>query len=215
MRYARDVAVTVLVLAVLGAAAGVLWSFLAPRPPYVVTDRGPLLADPSTQALIAADGWFALVTGVLGLVCGAVGYRLSHRTHPAVMPLALTAGGLLASYLALWVGGAVNIGAVTVAAAGVQVPVVPGPLRLTAHGVVVAWPLFAVGLCFALEGIAGYRDSPLRRPFGGHDPFGPPEPPPEPPLGPPPGSPPGPPSGPPSEPPSESPSEPPPGPKAP
>ncbi|WP_203876795.1 hypothetical protein [Planobispora takensis] len=196
VRYARDAAVTVLVLAVLGAAAGVLWSLLAPRPPYVVTDRGPLLADPSTQALIAADGWFALVTGVLGLACGAVGHRLSRRTHPAVMPLALTAGGLLAACLALWVGGAVSIGAVTVAAAGVQVPVVPGPLRLTAQGVLVAWPLFAVGLCFALEGIAGYRDSPLRRPFGGHDHFGPPS-------QPPPGPPSQPPSGPPSAPPRE------------
>ncbi|WP_344744424.1 hypothetical protein [Streptosporangium vulgare] len=73
----RDFVITVLVLAVAGVVAGILWSLAAPRPPYVATSDGPLLADPSTQALIAADGWFAVITGVLGLLCGAVGYSVS------------------------------------------------------------------------------------------------------------------------------------------
>jgi hypothetical protein len=173
LRYARDFAVTVLALGLLGAAAGVLWSLLAPRAPYIVTEEGPLLADPSTQALIAADGWFAVVTGVLGLVCGAAGYALSRRGRPLAVLLGLAVGGLLGGYLTLKVGGVVNLGAVTVTASGPAMPLVPGPLRLTAKGVIMAWPLLAAGLFFALEGIAGYRDSPLRRPFGGADPYGP------------------------------------------
>ncbi|MER5318949.1 hypothetical protein [Streptosporangium roseum] len=173
MRHARDFAVTVLVLGLLGGAAGVLWSFLAPRPPYVMTKQGPLLADPSTQALIAADGWFAVVTGVLGLVCGAVGYSLSRRGRPIAVVLGLAAGGLLGAYLTLVVGRAVNLGAQSVTAAGPAMTLTPGPLGLTAQGVMCAWPLLAVGLFFALEGVAGYRDSPLRRPFGGQDPYGP------------------------------------------
>ncbi|MFF5204576.1 hypothetical protein [Streptosporangium sp. NPDC000396] len=169
----RDFAVTVLVLGLSGAAAGLLWSFLAPRPPYVMSRQGPLLADPSTQALIAADGWFAVITGVLGLVCGAVGYGLSRRGRPLAVLLGLAGGGMLGGYLTLVVGQAVNLGEVSVAASGQGLSLVPGPLDLTAQGVLYAWPTLAVGLFFALEGIAGYRDSPLRRPFGGQDPYGP------------------------------------------
>ncbi|MFJ2029389.1 hypothetical protein [Streptosporangium sp. NPDC087985] len=173
MRHARDFVVTVLVLGLLGMGAGVLWSVLAPRPPYVMTGQGPLLADPSTQALIAADGWFAVVTGALGLACGALGYSLSRRGRPVAVVLGLAVGGLLGGLLTLAVGQAVNLGAESVTAAGTAVSLVPGPLGVTARGVMCAWPLLAVGVFFALEGIAGYRDSPLRRPFGGQDPYGP------------------------------------------
>ncbi|MDP9845084.1 hypothetical protein [Streptosporangium lutulentum] len=173
MRNARDFAVTVLALGLAGVIAGVLWSLAAPRPPYVVTDQGPLLADPTTQALIAADGWFAIIAGAIGLACGAIGYSLSRRGRPLAVVLGLGAGGLLGSYVALLVGRAVNLGAVTVAASGTSTHLIAGPLGLTAQGVLLAWPVLAVGLFFALESIAGYRDSPLRRPFGGEDPYGP------------------------------------------
>ncbi|MER7206089.1 hypothetical protein [Streptosporangium sp. NPDC000239] len=174
MRHARDFAVTVLALGILGVVAGVLWSTLAPRPPYVMTGQGPLLADPSTQALIADDGLFAAVTGVIGLACGAVGYSLSRRGRPLAIVLGLAAGGLLGSYLASLTGGAVNLApAADVVASGTSVSLFPGPLALTATGVMFAWPTLAVGLFFVLEGVAGYRDSPLRTPFGGRDPYGP------------------------------------------
>ncbi|GGP76930.1 hypothetical protein GCM10010140_00980 [Streptosporangium pseudovulgare] len=174
MRHVRDFAVTVLALAALGVAAGAVWSLLAPRPPYAVTGQGRVLADPTTQALIAADGWFAVVTGVLGVACGVAGYALSRRRRPVAVVLGLAAGGLLGSHLALAAGRALNLGAADVvgsAPAGVQL--VPGPLNLTAHGVLYVWPTLAAGLFFALEAIAGYRDSPLRRPFGGEEPYGP------------------------------------------
>ncbi|WP_030909751.1 hypothetical protein [Streptosporangium amethystogenes] len=173
MRAVRDFVITVLVLALAGAAAGILWSLAAPRPPYVVTGKGPLLADPSTQALIAADGWFAVITGVLGLVCGVIGYGVSRGGRPLPVVVGLAAGGLLGAHLALLVGEAANLGAVSVAASGGSVPLVPGPLALTARGVLYAWPTLAAGAFFVLEGVAGYRDSPLRHPFGGGDPYGP------------------------------------------
>ncbi|WP_344916200.1 hypothetical protein [Streptosporangium oxazolinicum] len=169
----RDFVITVLVLALIGVVAGILWSLAAPRPPYVVTGQGPLLADPSTQALIAADGWFAVITGALGLACGAVGYSVSRGGRPLPVVVGLSAGGLLGAYLALVVGEAVNLGAVSVSASGTSASLVAGPLALTARGVLFVWPTLAAGLFFALEGVAGYRDSPLRRPFGGNDPYGP------------------------------------------
>jgi hypothetical protein len=173
LRNTRDFAVAVLALGLAGVVAGVLWSLAAPRPPYVMTKQGPLLADPTTQALIAADGWFVIIAGALGLACGAIGYSLSRRGRPLAVVLGLAAGGLLGSYIALVVGGAVNFGVGVVTASGTSASLVPGPLTLTAQGVLLAWPVGAVGIFFALEGIAGYRDSPLRRPFGGEDPYGP------------------------------------------
>ncbi|MFB9719535.1 hypothetical protein [Planobispora longispora] len=165
---------TVLVLCVLGVVAGVSWSLLAPRPPYAATDEGAVLADPSTQALIAADGWFAVVTGAFGLACGALGYALSRKGSPLAVVLGLVTGGLVAAYLTMTVGGVVNLGAATVTASGPGASLVPGPLKLTAPGVLVAWPMLAAGLFFALEAVAGYRESPLRRPLAGQDLHGPP-----------------------------------------
>jgi hypothetical protein len=173
LRNARDFAVTVLALGLAGVIAGVLWSLAAPRPPYVMTKQGPLLADPTTQTLIAADGWFVIIAGALGLACGAIGYSLSRRGRPLAVVLGLAAGGLLGSYIALVVGQAVNLGAPTVTASGASTSLIAGPLNLTAQGALLAWPVLAVGLFFALESVAGYRDSPLRRPFGGEDPYGP------------------------------------------
>lgn len=177
VRGARDFVITVLVLALAGVVAGILWSLAAPRPPYVVTGKGPLPADPSTQALIAADGWFAVITGVLGLVCGVIGYGVSRGGRPLPVVVGLAAGGLLGAHLALLVGAAANLGAVSIAASGSSVgssmPLVPGPLALTARGVLYAWPTLAAGVFFVLEGVAGYRDSPLRNPFGEGEPYGP------------------------------------------
>ncbi|AQZ64788.1 hypothetical protein BKM31_28020 [[Actinomadura] parvosata subsp. kistnae] len=169
-REVRAFAVTVLTLAALGVAAGLLWSGLTPRAPYQVTEQGTVLADPTTQALIAADGWFAVITGGLGLLCGGVAWFAARRWMLPVL-LGLCAGGVAAAFLTLWVGSTFTLGAVTVeaspalTAAGTKV--VPGALHLTAKGVMVAWPLLAVGFFGLLEGMHGYRESPLREPYGG------------------------------------------------
>ncbi|MBF8188695.1 hypothetical protein ITP53_23780 [Nonomuraea sp. K274] len=165
-REVRAFAVTVLTLATLGVAAGLVWSGLSPRAPYQVTEQGPVLADLSTQALIAADGWFAVITGGLGLLCGGVAWFAARRWMLPVL-LGLCAGGVAGALLTLWVGSTFTIGAVMVeAAAAPGVKIVPGALKLTASGVLVSWPLLAVGLFGLLEGMHGYRESPLRHPYG-------------------------------------------------
>ncbi|SEL26484.1 hypothetical protein SAMN05660976_02154 [Nonomuraea pusilla] len=165
-REVRAFAVTVLILAVLAVPAGLLWSYLSPRAPYQVGGRGTMLADPTTQALIAADGWYAVITGGLGLACGAVAWAVGRKAMLPVL-VGLCGGGVLAAFLTLWLGSTVTIGAVTVeAAASPGTTVVPGALRLTASGVLVCWPLLAVGLFGLLEGMHGYRESPLRHPLG-------------------------------------------------
>ncbi|HEX4817075.1 MAG TPA: hypothetical protein VFV66_30410 [Nonomuraea sp.] len=139
---------------------------MSPRAPYQVTEQGTALADPTTQALIAADGWFAVITGGLGVLCGAVAWFAGRRAMLGVL-LGLCAGGVLGALLTLWTGSTFTIGAVAVeAAAPPGVKIVPGALTLTASGVLVAWPLVAVGLFGLLEGMHGYRESPLRQPYG-------------------------------------------------
>nr|WP_246497398.1 hypothetical protein [Sphaerisporangium rubeum] len=167
---------TVGVLAVLGAAGGLLWSAVAPRTPYVVTAAGPRLTDPMTQSLIAADGWFALITGVAGLASGVAAYLLARRGRPLALLTGLAAGGLLAGRLALTVG--TSVGSASVQAAGpgsAAVGSTVGVLTVTAAGVLLCWPLVAVAVFGILESTDGYRDSPLRRPHAGED-GGPPGP---------------------------------------
>jgi hypothetical protein len=161
----RAFAVTVLTLTTLGIGAGLLWSGVSPRAPYQVTAQGTVLADPSTQALIAADGWFAVITGGLGLLCGGVAWFAGRRWMLAVL-IGLCAGGMLGALLTWWVGSTFTIGAVTVEAAAPGVKAVPGALKITASGVLVSWPLVAVGFFGLLEGMHGYRESPLRQPYG-------------------------------------------------
>ncbi|GAA5052686.1 hypothetical protein HNP84_001457 [Thermocatellispora tengchongensis] len=158
MRHLRDFAATVLILAVAGVAAGLLWSYVAPRAPYVPTDGGLVLADASTQSLIAADGWFAVITGGAGIVCGVAAFAIGRDR--LTMVLSLAGGGLLAGFLARWIGGAVNLGTPSVSASGVTGHVVPGSLGLTATGVIVSWPLLAVAVFGLMVGFGTYRDTP-------------------------------------------------------
>lgn len=193
MRESRNFAVTVVIQALIGVMAGLLWSAVAPRAPYLVTPEGLRLADPATQAIIAADGWFAVITGAAGLIAGIVAF-VPGRHRPLGVLLGLTGGGLVAACLAWWVGNTVNLGPATVTASGVTGNVVPGALELTALGVLVAWPLAATAVFAVLLAATAYRDSPLSQPgdepgaYGvppGHPPFPPQAPPGQPPDSPP------------------------------
>ncbi|WP_283133558.1 hypothetical protein [Rhizohabitans arisaemae] len=155
IRPVRAFAVTLAVLALSGVAAGLLWGVVAPRVSYVVTASGPRLADPTTQDIIAGDGWFAVVTGAAGLVSGVVGYLLG-RGRPVAVLLGLAAGGLLGAFVAFQVGGMIDAE--------------PVALTLRATGVLFAWPLIAVAVFGLIEGSYAYRDTPWRRPYAGLDP---------------------------------------------
>jgi hypothetical protein len=161
------------VLALLGAGAGLLWSEIAPRTPYVITKTGPALTDPTTQSLIAADGWFAVVTGVAGLACGIVAYLIARKGRPIALLGGLAAGGLLAGYLTLAVGTSLGGSTVQASAQGsAGVGSMVDVLAVTAYGVLLSWPLVAVAVFGILESVDGYRDSPLRRPYAGEAPGG-------------------------------------------
>lgn len=116
-----------------GVVAGLVWAGAAPTPPRTGTAGLDPYA-PQAEAFIAADGWFALVTAVVGVLttawllarpAGVRGVRGVRRGIPPVTTLGwrLVLTGVLGS-LAAW---------------GVGVGISPTGLR--ALGVLCAWPI--------------------------------------------------------------------------
>ncbi|MGB8652423.1 MAG: hypothetical protein WCD35_17385 [Mycobacteriales bacterium] len=94
----------VVVMVLLGAPAGLLWSAVAPRLTVTVKDSGIDLPNvESTKAFVGADGSYLVVIAVMGVLCGALAWRFARRSGPWTV-VALAAGGLLAALIAARVG---------------------------------------------------------------------------------------------------------------
>jgi hypothetical protein len=162
-----------LVIAVLGVPAGLLWTTVAPRTTYVIAGGKALLGDPESQTLIAADGWFAVLTALAGLLCGVVAYVLAGRLREIGLLAALGVGGAAAGLVAWWVGSLVGRSSfqhlVHTARDGTTAR---SALDLHAFGVVIAWPLIAIvvfGLLEALD-VARRESRPATGNAGGGGP---------------------------------------------
>jgi len=91
-------------LALAGVVAGLLWSWLAPRADFRVTDAGPVpVGNLSEELLVADDAVFALLLLGLGLLAGAAAWFLPRRRGVATV-LALAVGACLAAVVAWQVG---------------------------------------------------------------------------------------------------------------
>jgi hypothetical protein len=162
--------------AVLGAAAGLLWSTLAPRALAVVVGHGSAnVVNPETSAFIAADGWFALLTLCGGIVSGLLGYALAVRRHGALAMGGVLAGALAATLIAMWIGQRSGTAAFNHSLAidrpGTLLRV---PLMLGGHGPLAFWPLAAGLTAGGSEGIVLLRER-RRRPAPQHA-YAPPRP---------------------------------------
>lgn len=102
------VLVTVAVVAgtaLLGVAGGLLWAAVAPHALLVMASPGAAdLVHPETSAFITADGLFALIMIVGGVISGLLGYLLAVRRHGPVAMAAVLAGAVAAAFLARWIG---------------------------------------------------------------------------------------------------------------
>lgn len=154
----RDVLVGLLVLCgvlQLAGPVGLAWAAVAPRAAYVLLPDGAELADPGTQALVAADGWFAALAAAAGLLSGLVACLAGGRRHGAGTVIGLAVGGMAAGPMAWRVGQVPDLAAFRHAAQTLPDGArVTGFLTLTADSVLVVWPLFAVavfGLLVALS----------------------------------------------------------------
>ncbi|MFI5933432.1 hypothetical protein [Actinoplanes sp. NPDC051494] len=97
--------VIIVVMAVAGAALGLLWAWLAPTVPVVnAGGNGIVVNDPSPEEYIAADGWFTLIGFGFGLVAAIVAWLVLRRDRGPAILIGVTLGGLL-SALTMWAVG--------------------------------------------------------------------------------------------------------------
>jgi hypothetical protein len=145
---ARLLLLTVAGCLVAGAALGVLWWRLAPRVPLEVVGEVAVPDEYQPGGFVAADGVFAVLAGVAGLV---VAWLLLWR---GVRPLRVLAAGVvggLAGSLVMW-AVATRLGQVDVAAAiaaAADGAVFDGPLRLRLPGLLLLWPIATASLVTA------------------------------------------------------------------
>lgn len=150
---------TTAALVLLGAPLGLLWAAVAPHATYLLTGQGPLPADPESDAVFAADGWFTLIALGAGLVCGVLACLLPRWRGPASV-LGLAVGGLLGAVVAWRVGRLVDLGQYRhMLDGGVRGARVPGPLTLRARGVLVVWPLLSVVTVAVVEVVGMLREN--------------------------------------------------------
>jgi hypothetical protein len=133
-------AFVVVVLAVLGAALGLLWQAWSPPGPLgLVVTPGAIEPD-ETEAFAAGDGRFAMIGIVVGLLAGGLVW-LHRSTRGPIAVLALAIGGLLGAGATALVGHLVRGGS-TSGKAGTLLQHVP--LTVHARGLFVVEAAVAV-----------------------------------------------------------------------
>jgi hypothetical protein len=146
--------------ALLGAAAGFVWSAVAPRALVVVLGPGmPYPVNEETSAFIVADGWFAVLTVAGGIISGLLGYRLAVRRHGALAMAGVLAGGAVAALIAEWIGQQSGAAGYHHAlAAGRSGVLLRAPLMLGGRGTLALWPLAAGLVAGGIEAAIQLRE---------------------------------------------------------
>lgn len=80
-----------------GILAGITWALAAERPGYVVDEQlGASLPERSLATVFAADAWFTLLVGLMGLLLGILAWLWLHRLGWWVCLLAILGSGIMA-----------------------------------------------------------------------------------------------------------------------
>lgn len=157
-RQLRAAAFVVVVLAAVGCVLGPIWSWWSPPGPLGERIPAGTIAD-ETEAFVAADGRFAIMTVAVGVVAALLAW-FARSVRGPWMAAALGLGGVLGAVLTDVVGHAVRGG-------GHAVTVAPGIARI-AH---LPLQVNATGLLL-LEGAAGALVYGLFVAFTAHDDLG-------------------------------------------
>ncbi len=143
-------------LVLLGAPLALLWRAVAPRIEILRTAAGPQPAQAESSQLFAPDGWFVVVSVVVGVVVGALAWTVLRRRGPAA-PLGLAVGGLLAASVAAAVGGRLIVDQYVWDYCKGRCIVYNGTMHLNATAAIVALPV-ALLTAYAALTIAFDRD---------------------------------------------------------
>ena len=146
--------------ALLGAAAGFIWSAVAPRPLVIVVARGAAdVVNPETAAFIVAAAWFTGLSLIGGAITGLLSYLYAVRRHGPAAMLSVLLGALAAALIARWIGE--QSGAATFH--HLLIVTRPGtllraPLALGGVGALAFWPLAAGVTAGGIEAVRYFRD---------------------------------------------------------
>ena len=138
--------------ALAGLPVGLVWWLVAPLPRIAKRADGLYRAGgEGNEAAIAADGWFAVLAVLAGVVTALVVYLMSRPGRVAPL-VGLAVGGLLGAVVAWRFGVLLGPGPIESTARGLEVGArFDGPLDVSALGVLLAWPLAAVITYFAVS----------------------------------------------------------------
>lgn len=132
-----------------GIPLGLVWWLVAPVARLVKRPEGVFAVGSHTETAIAADGWFAILALVTGVVAALLAAFLL-RDHRLGALAGLAVGGLLGSLVAWRLGVLLGPPAISDSAAGLANQArFDGPLEISAMGVLLAWSLAAVVTFFA------------------------------------------------------------------
>ena len=151
--------VTAVVVALLGPVVGLVWSAVAPKLSVASAIKGN---EAAFKAQVGADVWFLFLALAAGALTAAVAIWVFRVSGPGLV-IGLAIGGVAAAFAADRVGYLVEHASTLNAlhAAGVAHPSGLGvslfDFRVRALGVVMAWPVAAVGLLAIVEMIENRR----------------------------------------------------------
>jgi hypothetical protein len=169
--------VIVLGCALLGLAVGAVWCAIAPHVVLYADSSAVYLKYPEGEQSAAADGWFAVLGAIAGLLTGALAYALTRRrSGGAAVPVSLVLGGLVGGVVAWQLGVALGP-AQNIVAHAKSVPagqVFDAPLALRAKAALLAWPFLAC-LVLLLATLAFTPREPQPEPEETPATWGPPE----------------------------------------
>jgi hypothetical protein len=141
---ARDLLVILGVFVVLGIVAGVVWWLLVDPATYTKVSSGGSMDEAQLAKRFDADGWYAVIAAVGGVVAGSV--LTWRRSRDFLLTTTLVfAGSLLAAALSAGVGHLVGPAdpntVLATAKLGAQVPVA---LDVTSKATYLVWPIAAM-----------------------------------------------------------------------
>jgi hypothetical protein len=140
-----------------GLVVGVVWRLVAPEVMVEVSDGNTALVPLQARHLFDVDAWFAILGACAGAVFTLVMFT-RHRHLPVTALTGLVAGGVLGSLVAWRLGALLRPGALAPraddATDGVQLAL---PLDLEATGVLLVWPVVAVGIVLVLTALTDDR----------------------------------------------------------
>ena len=137
----RDVAVVIGTFLVLGVLSGVLWWLLVPPAEFTKLSGGGSMSEVDLGRQFAADGWYVVIAGVLGVVTG-LAMTWWRARDPLLTSLLLVAGSAVAAALMAVTGHLLGPGPTGVALAAAKAGAkVPERLDVDTVAVYLAWPV--------------------------------------------------------------------------